>query len=302
MGRRFFAALVFLLIVGAAAAGGWWLVQRNTGPFAGEIRHDFGTVEIVGVDAVATHTFVLTNQTDETLRILKAVPNCSCAYGDYDRNLVPPGESVNVQTSLSLDANGPKKAYITVLTDDESKTILRLEAIGRKNMAIAAEPKLLPVRRGQPSTLTITVARSHADGEPPAVDLQQQKSRQFEVVVEPWVAGTRMEDEVWRAAIVLTPLREVVETGTYLVANVEGLPELIIPTTNEMAIRSLTTEGRQRAGDDASSGSGGAEIPDDADGGAPLEIAPPDEIPDSSLKLKEDPAAGPAGPGGAGGA
>ena len=82
--------------------------------------HDFGTVKAGGK---LTHTYIIKNEGDADLLILKVEPSCGCTVADYDDDPIKPGETGEIK--IVFNTKGRKgMAYkdITVKSNAENET------------------------------------------------------------------------------------------------------------------------------------------------------------------------------------
>lgn len=175
--RRPPAGRAILVILGAivlfAAGGGgvaWWLSVGRL-PLRGPSQHDFGTVALKGDDVVLTHAFELRNTRSEPLMIQTIRPNCGCASGNADRNVIAPGETVTITGQLALDAAGGRKASLTVIFEGGEMQRLTMQAIAQRDRMLRLEPATIMLRAGEMNQL-LAVAQIAADVEPPAPELE----------------------------------------------------------------------------------------------------------------------------------
>lgn len=85
---------------------------------------DFGTIQ-EGTGTIE-HTFKITNTGDETLKIQKVKPGCSCTVVEFDDELEP-GETSTIVAGLKITGRtGQQNKPITVISNAENHPILRL--------------------------------------------------------------------------------------------------------------------------------------------------------------------------------
>ena len=78
--------------------------------------HDFGTITS---GDVVSHTFVLTNNGGDVLKIENVRASCGCTAAKPEKNELEPGESTNlVVTFNSKGRKGPQKKTVRVTTND----------------------------------------------------------------------------------------------------------------------------------------------------------------------------------------
>ena len=89
-----------------------------------KVDFDFGTVP--SGNGELKHTFIISNTGDQTLKIEKVKPGCSCSVGEFDSELKP-GESSKLTAALSMkDRTGKQDKPITVISNAENAPLLKL--------------------------------------------------------------------------------------------------------------------------------------------------------------------------------
>lgn len=85
---------------------------------------DFGTIQ--EGNGIIEHAFKVTNIGDETLKIQKVKPGCSCTVVKFDDELEP-GETSEIVAGLKINGRtGKQNKPITVISNAENVPILRL--------------------------------------------------------------------------------------------------------------------------------------------------------------------------------
>ncbi|MEO1130362.1 MAG: DUF1573 domain-containing protein, partial [Planctomycetota bacterium] len=88
------------------------------------IEHDFGVV----YDAnPLKHTFVFKNTGDAELEITRVSPSCGCTTTKMDKTIFAPGESAGIETVYTPKGPGRASKYITVQSNDDSESAIRLK-------------------------------------------------------------------------------------------------------------------------------------------------------------------------------
>ena len=72
--------------------------------------HDFGTI---GSDEKVSHNFIVRNDGNAPLVIIKALTDCGCTVADFPKGPIKPGESDTIK--VSFDAQGRRAGYFTKL-------------------------------------------------------------------------------------------------------------------------------------------------------------------------------------------
>ena len=169
MPRRSTKSIILILIPLILLAGlsvGWWWMAIGRHPLRGDLSHDFGTMPIVGDDVSRSHTFRLRNVTGETIAINAIRPGCGCTAIAADRDVVPPGEFVEIETTLTLNRSGVKHAQIDLILGDHGMQTLWVHGKGVRDLRLTTNTTSLRLRPGEEETL-ILLADVLGVGEPP---------------------------------------------------------------------------------------------------------------------------------------
>lgn len=111
------------------------------------------------VDTEGKHDFVLSNQGNAPLKLMKGVTSCSCVLSDLKKPELAPGESTKITLGWkSKGIAGPYYQSGTIFTNDPAKTRLALAVQGRYVTSVQPDPKEITV--GQISTDETTTAES----------------------------------------------------------------------------------------------------------------------------------------------
>jgi uncharacterized cupredoxin-like copper-binding protein len=109
--------IVYLLFVAS-------VFPQLLGPKVGiqQLQHDFGNIN---QGDVVTHTFVISNNGGDLLKILDDKASCGCTAANPDKKELKPGESTNIVVSFnSKGRKGPQTKTVTVTTNDpEMQTV-----------------------------------------------------------------------------------------------------------------------------------------------------------------------------------
>ncbi|MGI9014769.1 MAG: DUF1573 domain-containing protein [Phycisphaerales bacterium] len=104
------------LLIGVAIAGAYLIgittnldMEATSAAFAeaalvGESNHDFGDHEYLHKNTKLSHTFILTNESDESLRVQSVSASCGFTDASASKEVIAPGESVEVTAVLSVVA------------------------------------------------------------------------------------------------------------------------------------------------------------------------------------------------------
>lgn len=161
--RKLASIIAIIVIVLLALLGtGWFLLARTYGgsTLSGEKRHDFGIVSITEIPSRFTHTFVLTNTTDETVTIEKVNASCACTTLAIADNELSPGESVEIPATMSLRHSELRKTNVRILLSNGDIETVYLTAEGRSDPRFRTRPHAVVLpdeRREQAIDLVLEV-------------------------------------------------------------------------------------------------------------------------------------------------
>lgn len=113
-----------------------WLMLATIfqGPLAGNTKHDFGIVNVTSPDGVElSHTFHLTNRTNDGLLLRWARPDCGCltVHATFPMTIYP-GESIDLPITMRYRGPEPKTVLIHLDFAEFGKQALRVRASGSK--------------------------------------------------------------------------------------------------------------------------------------------------------------------------
>ncbi len=127
---------VIALVLGALLLAYWLMIGRPV--LTGERQHDFGFVTIDGELAAVEHTFRLRNRLREPVRIENVHTSCGCMTPDLDREVIGPGEEIELRAVLELRRVGPRHAGVIVQLEGHPEVELSVRAIGRPAQRLRA--------------------------------------------------------------------------------------------------------------------------------------------------------------------
>jgi hypothetical protein len=105
-----------------------------------QLQHDFGNIN---QGDVVTHTFVISNNGGDLLKILDVKASCGCTAAKPDLNELKPGESTNILVSFnSKGRKGPQTKTVTVTTNDPEKQSVSLTIKGNVVISEVKDDKL----------------------------------------------------------------------------------------------------------------------------------------------------------------
>ncbi len=138
-----------LLLVPAAVLLVLWLFAGRP-VLVGEHEHDFGFVTIDGEIATAAHTFRLRNRLREPVKIEQVHTTCGCMTPDLDRDVIGPGEEIELKTLLELRRVGPRHAGVIVQLEGHPQVELSVRAIGRPSQRLRSVRNDIPLAPDEP--------------------------------------------------------------------------------------------------------------------------------------------------------
>ena len=109
----------------------FWLLNRDRGPLAGDFSHDFGMVTLThDKPTELKHSFRLTNQSDDIVRLVAARPDCGCvnARQGLPANIMP-GQTFELPITMAMSATF-KEVVIYLELGDGGEQKLRVKATG----------------------------------------------------------------------------------------------------------------------------------------------------------------------------
>jgi uncharacterized cupredoxin-like copper-binding protein len=105
-----------------------------------QVHHDFGTIN---QGDVVTHTFVISNNGGDILKILDVKASCGCTAASPEKKELKPGESTNIVVSFnSKGRKGPQTKTVTVTTNDPEKPSVALTFTGNVVVPDVKDEKL----------------------------------------------------------------------------------------------------------------------------------------------------------------
>jgi hypothetical protein len=88
--------------VGSEVARDDTVADANDRVLSGQSDFDFGRIPFVRPTPEVSHTFRLENQTDKPLKLVKTSSSCGCTNPRVAKDLIVPGETVDVEVELSF--------------------------------------------------------------------------------------------------------------------------------------------------------------------------------------------------------
>lgn len=120
---------VIAFVLGALLLVYWLVIGRPV--LTGEREHDFGFVTIDGELAAVEHTFRLRNRLREPVQVENVHTSCGCMTPDLKKEIIGPGEEIELKTILELRRVGPRHAGVIVQLEGHPHVELSVRAIGR---------------------------------------------------------------------------------------------------------------------------------------------------------------------------
>lgn len=210
------------------------------GPLEGELRHDFGIVQIERPASVLEHTFRLRNRTDHTLQLIAAKPTCGCTTTDWPTDPVLSGEELLIPVQLKLQRSQLRKSQVRLIFESGEEATLHIQGVGRFKQSLTCMPPTFTMtRRQQDRMLGVLRLEWYSDERPP----QPEQSIPFGIHVEldQWqlsMAGDARTHtpQIWTIRLYVTMDENSVGdmSGQYIVGlKVGDTPQLQIPLTIE---------------------------------------------------------------------
>jgi hypothetical protein len=110
---------------------------------------DFGARD---ASEVVGHTFKLKNSGTTDLVISAIRPACGCTAANLTRQTIPPGESAELSTQLTLAGrSGELHKSILIESNDPANPAMQLTLVGKTATDFEIQPSLLVLRRDSPS-------------------------------------------------------------------------------------------------------------------------------------------------------
>jgi hypothetical protein len=165
-GRALLIGLVVMVIIVVFL----WMASSYLvphGPLEGDMRHDFGTLDLVHGEArELKHTFHLTNRTARQVTIKAVKPDCGCVAATVSRNTIEPGETLDLPVTLSLQTISKKVAIVLDLGEAGTQA-LWLHASGRFQSRLSASAQRIALHPGQPVMIKLGVEVFNTYDAPP---------------------------------------------------------------------------------------------------------------------------------------
>lgn len=197
---------VVLILISVTLLAGFPTVRKLA--FAGELAHDFGTVEIApGRLGDRTHAFALRNVSGQALRIDRITTTCGCAGAESTKKVLAAGESFEISTKLVLDSTGTRLETVTVHFADHEPLKLSIRAAGRLLQDLSSMPTVVALSGDDATTLDLFYADYSSDEAPPVPAASTPAG--IEVAVGNWARLLhldRNEDQParWHATLTVT--------------------------------------------------------------------------------------------------
>lgn len=113
--------------------------------FAGKTSHDFGIVPVELPETTVEHVFSLINESDQTIRLVNAVPTCGCTTTDWPDSPVGPDEELLIPVHLRLQRSQLRKSNIKLEFDNDEVLILQIRGYGRITQSLTCDPRPIPL-------------------------------------------------------------------------------------------------------------------------------------------------------------
>jgi hypothetical protein len=95
---------------------------------AQQMEYDFGNIE---QGKIVTHNFILVNNGGDSLKILDVHASCGCTAAKPDKNVLSPGESINIKVDFNSTGKvGKQEKFVYVKTNDASNPEIKYKFTG----------------------------------------------------------------------------------------------------------------------------------------------------------------------------
>ena len=176
------------------------------------------------------HAFIIHNQGDQVLKILKVKASCGCtATPNYDRE-IPPGGSGEIPVVLNTKKVRSKfTKYVTVTSNDPVTPRLRLQITGEIKYYVDVKPRRLAMGHiGEDEEVGKTAQLTNNTSEPMTVDLETDRIGPFTAELIETEAGKQYTLQVTAKP----PYETKLNTGKFILkTNLAQQPTIEIPVT-----------------------------------------------------------------------
>jgi hypothetical protein len=113
------------------------------------------------------HTFVLTNDTDHDVTIIKTATSCGCTIANVSKTLIKPGESTGVQVRIYYQGkSGQSMSSVSLLTDDPNYSHVTATVTGFVLKFGGIYPSYISFKETSPNSVSSRVVISSAINAP----------------------------------------------------------------------------------------------------------------------------------------
>jgi hypothetical protein len=108
-----------LVLIALLALGWAFMAFITRGPLAGETKHNFGVIAIPTADGIElSHTFHLTNRTNDGLLLRSARPDCGCLTVNAAFPMtIYPGESIDLPIAMRFGGRSGHQKTVLIHLD-----------------------------------------------------------------------------------------------------------------------------------------------------------------------------------------
>ncbi len=227
--------LAVIVMVFVVAVGGWYLYANTLGKplFSGETFHDFGVVLLDNEPTTVSHTFKLTNNTDEIIMVQDIISNCKCTLPKMDDRRVLPGTTLDLAAELTVSESGLMKSDITIILDDKRYQRLGIQAIGRRRLPLTYIGRHIELLMNLPKILGVRCEIYNDLNEPPpspivktgaGITASFKRWKLVDTYNEKW-----MNPAIWEAELILTRTRLELDPDTAIDVSLDGEIWLSVP-------------------------------------------------------------------------
>ena len=139
-------AMLILLFLGFLAVSILFVIPAIfSGSFSGKTFHNFGIVQVELPLTTVEHVFSFVNESDQTIRLVNAVPTCGCTTTEWPKEPVAPGEELLIPVHLRLQRSQMRKSNIKLEFDNDEVMVLQIRGYGRITQALTCDPRPIPL-------------------------------------------------------------------------------------------------------------------------------------------------------------
>lgn len=200
-------------------------------------EYEFGTMQR---GTRKKHSFVLSNTGDAPLRLEVGQPSCKCTVGELEKDVLQPGESVNLNVEwIAKVVEGPFRQHVPITTNDPTQSSLELTIVGNVALPTGLLPRELGfgrVRYGEEQTSEVVLLSFLKDELIiHSAEINREEDRdKFDIEIKP-LAADQLPDPKAKAGVrIKVTAKPVLPVGGFvqwvsLKTNLEEAEELDVP-------------------------------------------------------------------------